>query len=74
MLDGARLRLYESTLSEERAGAAPGTILSLDDGMKLAAADGAITVRRVRLEPDTKKVPPAELAAARRIAPGTRFL
>jgi methionyl-tRNA formyltransferase len=73
-LNRVRLRLYESSMADERTGAAPGTVLSLDDGMKIAAADGAIIVRRVRLEPGTKKVPPAELAAARQIAPGTRLL
>ena len=74
MLDGARLRLYESAIAGEPAGVAPGTVLSLDNGMKLAAADGAIMVRRVRLEPDGKTVPPDELAAAGRIAPGTRLI
>jgi methionyl-tRNA formyltransferase len=74
MLNGARLRLYESSLTAARPGATPGTIISLDGEMTIAAADGAITIKRVRLEPGVKKVAPAELAATAHIAPGTALL
>lgn len=72
LLNGAKLRLYESILNTARPNARPGTITSLDGGMTIAAGDGAITVGRVRLEPDGKKVAPAELAA--HLAPGTALI
>jgi hypothetical protein len=42
--------------------------------MTIATAEGAITVGRVRLEPDARKVAPAELAASANIAPGLVLL
>jgi methionyl-tRNA formyltransferase len=61
--DARRLRLYEPSWSDEVQGAAPGTIISINgEGMKLALSGASIMVRRVRLEPGVKKVPPLELA------------
>lgn len=74
MLNGVKLRLYESSLSAARPDATSGTIVSLDDGMTIAAAGGAVNVKRVRLEPGAKKVAPAELAASAGLAPGTALL
>ncbi|HXR23838.1 MAG TPA: methionyl-tRNA formyltransferase [Candidatus Binataceae bacterium] len=65
-LAGQRLRLYDGILEAEPPGARPGTILSNDAaGLRLALAGASLLVRRVRLEPSLKKVPPGELAALR---------
>lgn len=71
---GRRLRLYEPTLESAEASAAPGTIVSIaKDAMKIALSGGTLVVRRVRLEPEPRKVAPAELAAAGSIREGTRL-
>ncbi len=65
-LGGQQLRLYDAIIEAEPPAARPGTILSNDAaGLRLALAGAAVLVRRVRLEPSPKKVPPAELAALR---------
>lgn len=65
-LGGQQLRLYDALLEAEPPAARPGTILSNDAaGLRLALAGGTLLVRRVRLEPSPKKMPPAELAALR---------
>jgi methionyl-tRNA formyltransferase len=72
--DGRRIRLYEPSLEVGSASAAPGTIVSIGgDGMKIALADGTITIKRARVEPDTKKVAPAELASSGAIRVGMRL-
>jgi methionyl-tRNA formyltransferase len=72
--DGRRIRLYEPSLEEGSASAAPGTIVSIaDDGMKIALADGIVTIKRARMEPDAKKVAPAELASLGAIREGMRL-
>jgi methionyl-tRNA formyltransferase len=58
-----RVRLYEAGFSPLRSDAEPGTIVAIDaDGMKIALAGGTITVKRARIDPNPKKVAPAELA------------
>ncbi|MGC1189113.1 MAG: hypothetical protein WA861_00910, partial [Candidatus Binatus sp.] len=50
--------------SSSGSDAATGTIIATDaDGMKIALAGGAITVKRARIDPSPKKVAPAELAS-----------
>ena len=73
-LDGRRIRLYEPALELVSASAAPGTVISISaDGMKLALAGGAIVIKRGRIEPDGKKVTPAELAASGALREGMRL-
>ena len=72
--DGRRIRLYEPSLEVGSASAAPGTIVSIGgDGMKIALADGTITIKRARVEPEAKKVAPAELASSGAIRVGMRL-
>jgi methionyl-tRNA formyltransferase len=69
-LDGERLRLYDAVLKEERGQGTPGTIMAVDAaGMRIALQDGTMTVRRVRLEPNARKVAPHELAGDGRLRP-----
>ncbi|MGH7923254.1 MAG: methionyl-tRNA formyltransferase [Candidatus Binatus sp.] len=71
---GKRLRMYEAGFSASRADAEPGTITAIDaDGMKIALADGTIAIKRARIDPNPKKVVPAELAAAGEIRVDTKF-
>jgi methionyl-tRNA formyltransferase len=66
ILNGQPLRLFEPHFeSGGTTTAAPGTIIALDAaGMRLALDGGTLLIRRARLEPQTKKVAPAELAAS----------
>jgi methionyl-tRNA formyltransferase len=69
-----RLRLYEAGFSANRSDGEPGTIVTIDaDGMKIALAGGAITVKRARIDPNPKKVAPAELAASGDLKVGTKL-
>jgi methionyl-tRNA formyltransferase len=73
-LEGRRIRLYEPMLMEISATATAGTIVSIDaSGMKLALNGGAIAIKRARIEPDAKKVAPADLASAGTIREGMRL-
>jgi methionyl-tRNA formyltransferase len=61
---GRRLRLYEPAFDPREAHAEPGAIVSIDsDGMRVALRGATMIVRRVRFDPDPKKVAPQELAA-----------
>jgi len=72
--DGRRIRLYEPSLEAGSGSAAPGTIVSIGgDGMKIALAGGTITIKRARVEPDAKKVAPAELASSGAIREGMKL-
>ncbi len=63
-LNGTRVRLYEAALENSRSGEAPGTISSITtEGMKIALGGATLTVKRVRIEPATKKITPAEAGA-----------
>lgn len=71
---GMRLRLYEPVFEAASPGADPGTIVSIDSaGMRIALYSGAITIGRVRLEPDARKTAPAELTASGVLAPGMQL-
>lgn len=66
-LGDTHLRMYDASLIAEAPSAPPGTIVAINEaGMRFAAADGIIHVRRVRLEPSAKKVAPHELEGALR--------
>jgi methionyl-tRNA formyltransferase len=71
---GRRLRLFEPVLAGGAASAAPGTIVSIDkDAMKIALDGGTLAIKRARMEPEPRKVAPAELAAAGSIREGMRL-
>jgi methionyl-tRNA formyltransferase len=73
-LGDKRLRLYEATFSAVTSNAAPGTIVAIDaDGMKLALSGGTITVKRARIDPNPKKVLPAELMTSGDLKVGTKL-
>ena len=69
-----RIRLYEAGYSAGSSDAPAGTIVALDaNGMKIALAGGAITVKRARIDPSPKKVAPTELAALGNVSVGSRL-
>ncbi|MDD9822503.1 MAG: methionyl-tRNA formyltransferase [Gammaproteobacteria bacterium] len=81
---GARLSIFDSELiaggdgagdGGDGAGAGagkPGEVLTVDDnGITVAAADGAIRIKRVRA--DAGKIPAAEYAAAANLKPGDQL-
>jgi methionyl-tRNA formyltransferase len=73
MLNGRRLRLYEPGIHAEAAGL-PGTIVAAGaDGMTIALRGASIIVRKVRLEPGSKKLAPAELTASGELQVGARL-
>jgi methionyl-tRNA formyltransferase len=73
-LGDKRIRLYEAAFSAGRADAEPGTIVAVDsDGMKIGLAGGTITVKRTRIDPNPKKMAPAELASAGEFDVGTKL-
>jgi len=70
---GIKLDLFEPQRVAGGEGGAPGTVLSVDDGgMVVAAAGGAVRIRRVRAA-GGKKVTAAEWAKSAGIAAGARF-
>jgi methionyl-tRNA formyltransferase len=74
-LGDKRMRLYEPALRPGEPQAEPGTVVSIDnDGLKVTLRDGAIVIRRVRIEPNTKKVVPLELVASGELRAGIRLL
>jgi methionyl-tRNA formyltransferase len=69
-----RVRLYEAGYSASIPDAAPGTIVAIDaEGMKIALAGATLTIKRARVDPNPKKVAPAELAAAGEIGVGAKL-
>jgi methionyl-tRNA formyltransferase len=71
-----RVRLYEAGFEAGRSGieSAPGTLTVIDaDGMKIALAGGTITVKRARIDPNPKKLAPAELAASGDLRAGAKL-
>jgi methionyl-tRNA formyltransferase len=69
-----RVRLYEAGYSASKPDAAPGTIVAIDaEGMKIAVTGATITIKRARVDPNPKKVAPAELAAAGEISVGAKL-
>jgi hypothetical protein len=77
MVGDRKIRLYEASLdsSAPTDAAAAGTIVSIDgDGMRISLAGSTLKIGRVRIDPNPKKVAPAELAAAGELAAGTRLM
>jgi len=73
-IDGKRIRLYDASFDATPSDAAPGTIISIDDKtMRIALGGGTLVVKRARIDPNPKKVVPAELAAAGEIQVGARL-
>ncbi len=71
-LGDRRLALYEAGLESGIPDAAAGTVVAVDgSGMKVALADGTMTVRRARLADSPRKVAPAELASEGLVAGAT---
>jgi methionyl-tRNA formyltransferase len=73
LLNGRQLRLYEPTVVAEASGS-PGTVISVTAaGATIAARGASVLVRRVRLEPSSKKIAPTEMAASGELQPGTKL-
>ncbi|MDD9854811.1 MAG: methionyl-tRNA formyltransferase [Gammaproteobacteria bacterium] len=75
---GTRLSIFDSELiaggdgAGGNGGGKPGEVLTVDDnGITVAAADGAIRIKRVRA--DAGKIPAAEYAAAANLKPGDQL-
>jgi methionyl-tRNA formyltransferase len=67
-----RVRLYEAAFFADRSDSAPGTIVGIDStGMKIALVGGTITIKRARIDPNPKKVAPADLASTGDLKVGT---
>ncbi len=73
-LAGRRLRLYEPAFEPGRSLLAPGAIESVDgSGMRIALNGGTLIIKRARIDPNPKKLAPAELAASGGLKPGMRL-
>jgi len=74
-LGGKRLRLYDVALEPVASSdAKPGTIVAVDaDAMRIALAGGTLAVKRTRIDPSPKKVPPSELAASGELRAGAQL-
>jgi methionyl-tRNA formyltransferase len=74
-LEQAQIRLYDANLEAAGATSAlPGTIVGIDStGLRVALEGGILLVRKVRLESESKKVAPAELAARLALVSGQRL-
>jgi methionyl-tRNA formyltransferase len=75
-----RLRLYDVSFSPAADAAAPGKpaelgrIVAIDSGgMKIALSGGSIIAKRARIDPNPKKVAPAELATAGEVTVGAHL-
>ena len=69
---GKKLRLYEAALEAAAPDAPAGTIIDIDGStMRIALSGATLAVKRVRLEPSTKKVAPSELGSE--LVAGTRL-
>ncbi|MGH7865332.1 MAG: methionyl-tRNA formyltransferase [Candidatus Binataceae bacterium] len=73
-LGDKRVRLYDPRCNSSASDAPAGTIVAVDaDGMRVALRDATLSLKRVRIDPDTKKSPPAELVAAGSLRVGVRL-
>jgi methionyl-tRNA formyltransferase len=71
---GKRLRLYEPAYEARPTNAEVGTIVSVDtDGMRIATHGATVVIKRVRLDPNPKKVAPQELVSSADLRPGARL-
>jgi methionyl-tRNA formyltransferase len=73
LLDEHRLRLYEPRIEDEVPGSSGAVVSISADGLRIALREASVVVRRVRLEPSTKKVTPAELASSGDLQVGARL-
>jgi methionyl-tRNA formyltransferase len=61
-LGGRNLRLYDALLESNETDRPPGTIVSIDaNGMRVALKGAAMLVRKVRFDPNPRKVAPTDL-------------
>jgi len=61
---GKKLRLYEAALEAAPPDAPAGAIIDIDgSAMRIALSGATLAVKRVRLEPGTKKIAPSELGS-----------
>jgi methionyl-tRNA formyltransferase len=73
-LGGKRVRLYDAALESSAPSSAPGTITAIDTGaMRIALTGGSLIVKRARIDPNPKKLAPAELAATGELEAGARL-
>ncbi|MGC1678382.1 MAG: methionyl-tRNA formyltransferase [Candidatus Binataceae bacterium] len=73
-LDSNRIRLYDVALDASASQSTPGTITAIDaTGMKIALGGGTLAVKRARIDPNPKKLSPAELAAAGELRAGAQL-
>jgi methionyl-tRNA formyltransferase len=69
-----RVRMFDAAFISGAPDCEPGTIVAIDSsGMKLALKDGAILVRRTRIDPDPKKAAPQDLMKGGHLRSGARF-
>lgn len=74
-LDGKRVRLYDVALDASASQSTSGTITAIDaTGMKIDLAGGTLVVKRARIDPNPKKIAPADLAASGDLKAGARLL
>ena len=72
--EDGRIRLYEPSFEIRRSErGARHYRFDRRRGMKIALAGGTVTIKRARIEPDAKKVAPAELASSGAIREGMRL-
>ncbi len=70
--DGGKLGLFASRLADGRG--APGEILIVaEDGVSVAAGDGAVLITRIRPPGSRDKLAAAEFAAGAGLAPGSKL-
>ena len=63
----AEIKIYDCEMTDT-VGGAPGEVLGVDDGIRVATADTAIRIKRLRA--DAAKIPAAEYAATSGLAVG----
>ena len=50
VLDGKLLKLHRAHAAETAAGAPPGTVLAIDDGIRVATGEGVLVIEELQLE------------------------
>jgi methionyl-tRNA formyltransferase len=73
MIDGKRYLIHRTELTDERADAMAGTLLSTTDTLSVVAGDGRV-LRILEIQPEGKRGMSArDFLAGHRLAPGSRF-
>jgi methionyl-tRNA formyltransferase len=73
LLEGEVLKLFQPRVSERRVDdAEPGTVLASDDGLHVAAGEGAVRFAEAQL-PGKRRMPVGDLVRGRPIEAGTRL-